>query len=365
MRIVHVVGERGYSGGEVQLRLLLAFLAERGHENRLVLQPAAAFGPVADELGLPHEPVAMRGSLHLGAARRIRRAVRAYAPDLLHLADARAHKLGALAFLGRTRPPTVVTRRIAKDLRRGPVSRRLYGTAVDAVVAISDAVAATVRAVGTDPARIHVIHDGVEPTRFDAWRGRRAEARTAAGLPATHLVIVTAARLDPAKGQATLLAAFARLRRVHPDAFLVLAGEGPERAALEALVAQLGLDGHVELSGRRDVPLLLGAADLACVPSRKEGLSVFALEAQAAGIPVVASRVGGLPEAVADGETGLLVPPGDVDALAHALTALAADPDRRAALGVAGRRRVFAQFTADHMAAATLEVYAAVAALGP
>ena len=234
----------------------------------------------------------------------------------------------------------MVSRRIAKPLGRGPIARWLYGRAVDAVVVISEAVAQTVRAIGVEPTRIHVVHDGVEPQRFEVWRGRRSEARAEAGLPADAAVVVNAARLDPMKGQADLLHAWATVARTHEDAVLVLAGDGPEQAALRTRIGRLGLDANVRLSGRGDVPLLLGAADLACVPSKKEGLSVFALEAQAAGVPVVAARAGGLPEAVADGETGLLFPPGDAPALAGALLALLDDAPRRALFGEAARRRI-------------------------
>jgi glycosyltransferase involved in cell wall biosynthesis len=362
VRILHVVGERGYSGGEVQLAFVLERLRAEGHEQRLVLQPGAAFAEEAARLGLTTVEVAMRGALHVAAARRIRRARRAFDPDLVHLADARAHALGAWAGLPGGRPPTVVSRRVARPLRRDPWHRWLYGRAVDAVVAVSEAVAACVRALGVPAERVHVIHDGVDLACFAPGRLDRAAAREALDLPADALVVASAARLDPRKGQDTLLRAFASLAVSRPAAHLVLAGEGPERARLEALARELGVAERARLPGALDTAELLAAADVACVPSLREGLSVFALEAQAAGRPVVASRVGGLPEAVADGVSGLLVEPADAAALATALGALLDDAARRDDLGRAGRTRAEREFGAARMAERTAALYARVAA---
>jgi glycosyltransferase involved in cell wall biosynthesis len=143
------------------------------------------------------------------------------------------------------------------------------------------------------------------------------------------------------------------------------AGDGAERAALEAQRAALGLDARVRFLGRvDDVAELLAGADVCVMPSRHEGLGVAALEAMAAGVPVVASRVGGLPEAVVDGATGCLVAPDDASALADALGRLVADRDLRRALGAAGAARVRARFSMDAMAAGTLAVYRRLAESG-
>ncbi len=139
---------------------------------------------------------------------------------------------------------------------------------------------------------------------------------------------------------------------------MLAAGEGGEHAVLAARVRTLGLDANVRFLGRvDDVASVLAAADVLVMPSRQEGLGVAALEAMAAGLPVIASRVGGLPEAVVDGATGLLVPPADVPALAAAIARLAADRALARRLGAAGRARVRERFTMAGMAAATLAVY--------
>lgn len=150
-------------------------------------------------------------------------------------------------------------------------------------------------------------------------------------------------RLSEEKGPLVLVEAVARLAKTHPAVHLTIAGSGHQRSEIEARVAALGLDGHVEIAGGvapDRVNALIDAAFLVCVPSLIEGFGLTALEAAWRGRPVVASRVGGLPGLVADGETGLLVPPGDPAALANAVTLLLDDPTRARSMGEKARARV-------------------------
>ncbi len=189
----------------------------------------------------------------------------------------------------------------------------------------------------------------------------RAALRAELGLAPDARVALTVGSLTPQKAQHVLLEAFARAARELPGASLLVAGEGRLRADLEARRDALGLGERVRFLGARaDVPDLMEAADVFALSSVREGLSVTLLEAMRAGRAVVASRVGGNGEAVADGATGMLVPPGDALALAAALRVLLDDPDRAAALGLAGRRRWAGRFTAERMVRETEEIYAAV-----
>lgn len=363
MRVLHIVGERGFSGGEDQLLHVVRALAAAGDENLFILQPDAAFTPHAAAHGSVVATRRMGGSLDVGAARALGRLMRTAGADLVHLADSRAHKLAMLGGAGRGgRPPVVVTRRMDYPIKRPWLGRRLYGPRVAAIVAVSQAVADEITRIGVPPARVHVIHDGVDEAFADGLDGLRAQARADLGLPEDALVFLSLASLRPRKGQRDLIAAFADALSSHAEARLVLAGEGSDREHLEAAAAAAALGDRVLLPGRLDARAALAAADVACVPSLREGLSVFSLEAQLAARPVVASRVGGLVESVAAGETGLLVPPGDRAALAAALATLATDPQRRATLGAAGRARVLAGFTARHMATKTVALYERVAA---
>jgi glycosyltransferase involved in cell wall biosynthesis len=167
-------------------------------------------------------------------------------------------------------------------------------------------------------------------------------------------IVLTPARLDQQKGHAVLLRAAARL----PDVVFVLAGEGPERAALEAQAAALALGERVVFLGQRsDVAQLLGASDAVALPSLFEGTSLAVLEAMAAGRPVVSSAIGGTNELIADGDTGLLVPPGDAAALARALRRVLADDELRAALARRARQRVERDFTPGAMSRRVTGIY--------
>ena len=191
----------------------------------------------------------------------------------------------------------------------------------------------------------------VIPTAVDA--GAVPQARHDGSPPR----VITVGRLAAPKDPVTLVRALAR---VHGSPFTAtIVGDGPDRAAVEAEIRAAGLEGVVELAGERhDVPRLLADADVFVLSTRSEGAPLSVLEAMAAGLPVVASAVGGVPEIVADGATGLLVPPDDAAALAAALEQLLADAALRRRLGAAGRERVRVRFDLAELQRAHLELYA-------
>jgi len=219
----------------------------------------------------------------------------------------------------------------------------------DVLLAVSDGVADHLRRTypGCAP-RVHVVGNGVDPARFPE---RLVPDRARRPQPFTVGFVGT---LKPWHGLGVLVEGFARLRAAVPDAELLVVGDGPEREAVEADLAARGVAGAAELAGAvapERVPELLARMDVAVAPYPPlEGFYFSPLkivEAMAAGLPVVASHVGGLDRLVADGTTGVLVPPGDAAALAAALADLAGDPAARAALGAAGRRAVLAAHTWD------------------
>ena len=190
-----------------------------------------------------------------------------------------------------------------------------------------------------DWGKLHIVHCGVDPAAYAPARGT-----------GDHLLFV--GRLAAVKGLPVLFAALAIARRTRPGLHLTLIGDGPERAGLEAEARALGL--HASFLGYRapaDVAQLLSLADALVLPSFAEGVPVVLMEAMAACLPVIATRVAGVPELVEHGVSGLLVPPGDADALADAIVSVMADPARRAAMGAAGRAQVVAAFDAGAEAA--------------
>ncbi len=354
LAILHVDPERGLGGGEQQVLGLLAHLHAAGHHQRLAADPGGPLARATAARGIAVVPLAIRNHFDVVAGRRLANLLARSRYDILHFHTARAHAMAA--FLGAAPAPRVVTRRMDYRLRGGWYTRRLYNHGVQAVVAISDGVRSALIASGVEAARIHLVPSGVEADRFTPSEARRRAARTGLALADDAWVLAAIGALEERKGHDVLLDALACLR--DPRLTLLVAGDGSRLEALRARVGALGLGSAVRFLGRLDdVAPVLAAADVLVMPSRQEGLGVAALEAMAAGLPVIASRVGGLPEAVVDGDTGLLVPPENAPALADAIVRLADDRPRARALGAAGAARVQARFSMAAMAEGTLAVY--------
>jgi glycosyltransferase involved in cell wall biosynthesis len=212
---------------------------------------------------------------------------------------------------------------------------------------------------GWNEDQIRVVYNGIDPGPAPT-AASRAAARFALGLRADAFAIGAVARLDPVKDLQTLLDAAIGMRE---PAEVVVVGDGPERRALEQRAVAIGVDRFVRFAGHRDdARRLLPAFDAFVNCSTHEGVSLTILEAMAAALPVVATRVGGTPEVVVHDQTGVLIPARDPGALAAVLDRLAHSPERRAALGAEGRRRVEANFTIDRMVSDYVRIYDALEA---
>ena len=214
--------------------------------------------------------------------------------------------------------------------------------------------------------KIVVVRNGIDGARFGNTPETVAQVRAAHGVfpdvSPDALVILCVARLSPEKGVRTLLEAAALLHKTGPPFHLWLAGDGPERDGLQSTAQASALSETVQFLGQcapEEIADLMCAADLLVLPSLTEGLSLAVIEAMASGLPVVASHVGGVPEVVQHGETGLLVPPGDAPALADALQTLLLNANRRETMGRAGRIRAETHFSATRMIHETRAVYEA------
>jgi glycosyltransferase involved in cell wall biosynthesis len=273
-------------------------------------------------------------------------------PDIVHAHSSKVGILGRLAAALARVPIRIYTVHGWSFAAYGGVSGRLYlwlERLVRPLTTATVCVAESTRAQGLagracDPARTVVIHNAVDASSF-------AEARRAEALPR----FVSVGRLAFPKDFATLVEALARIEGEFRAA---LVGEGPDLGEVAAALRRARLIDRVELLGSRDdVPELLASADVFVLSSRSEGFPVSVLEAMAAGLAVVASDVGGVAEAVVDGETGLLVPAGDAEALAAALGRLVQDDGLRGRLGASGRARARARFDLPAFRAAHVELY--------
>lgn len=342
IRIVHVALQLE-TGGLERLLVEFARLADRTRFS-LAFVSLGSGGPIADEIGALGWPVTVLGAppgVRLSLVGRLASLFREHRADVVHshntkplLYAAPAAKLAGVQALIHSR----------HGQRHGAAARhdflfKMASRSVDRMVCVSSEAAARCRAEGLRASSIRTIWNGIDLEKFACAekRGRGA---------------VFVGRLTPEKSVGTLLHATQLALRQDRDFTLRIAGAGVCDAELKALANELGLAQHVEFVGEtREVPALLRSAEMFVLPSRTEGLSLAILEAMASGLPVIATNVGGNPEAVVDGHTGMLVPPGDAQALAAAMLRVRGDTQLAQQMSTAARRRVETHFSVKSMVA--------------
>ncbi|MCZ6692246.1 MAG: glycosyltransferase family 4 protein [Planctomycetota bacterium] len=361
LRVLHCNTQWRLRGGEEQTITLAERLIRQGHGSRLVCQPESPVAAAARERGVPVTPLRMRADADPFAVASLLKVLRKGRYDIVHAHTSHAVGLLALSAPFGGWPARVHTRRIARSVRRPGalgMNRWKYLLGTDACIGISRAVVRQLGEDGLPEDRLALVPSGVDLPTHETHL-HRADL----GLPPRGLIIGIVAHLEEEKGVDILLDAFARIGRSQPSSTLLIVGDGPDRQALQDRSRDLGLDGRVRFLGlRQDVGSILPLMDVYASASRREALGTSILAAQAHGLPVAATRVGGVAEVVADGRTGLLVPTDDPESLAAALDRLGGDRSLRRRLGQAGRARVAERFSTDRMVAGTLEVYRKVLA---
>jgi glycosyltransferase involved in cell wall biosynthesis len=330
--VLHTEASPGWGGQEIRTLAEARWTAERGWRVVLACQRGGRMGLEARAAGLSCHEVAMRGPWDLAAVAQLAGCIRREGVSLVHTHSSIDAWVGGLA--ARLRGvPVVRTRHVSIPIRRGAVFRWL----ADRVVTSGEAIGAMVRAAGVPAARVVAIPAGVQLDGIDAAADAGPAVRRALGLGAP--VVGSVAMFRGSKGHQGLLEAFGRLAARRPGASLLLVGDGIRRAWVEQLAREMGLGGRVVFPGfRPDVPALLAAMDCFVLAStRTEGVPQSLLQAMAARVPVVASAVGGIPEVIEDGVTGLLVPPGDAAALAAAIERVLDEPAGARARAAAAR----------------------------
>lgn len=347
--VVHVVLQLQTGGME---KLLVEF-ARHADRSRFDLRfvSMSGGGPVVEELAaldwpvdVLHAPPGLRPSLVWKLARLLHR----WQADVVHLHNSSPLIYGGPAARLAGVSPVIYTRHGQRHQasRSQTALFRLASRCADRIVCVSDDSASLCLAEGLSRQKVCRIWNGIDTDRF-AFAGPQAAG------PA-----VMVGRLSPEKDVETLIRATSLVVQQQPSFRLEIAGDGISLPSLQKLSAELGLEKHVRFLGAvRDVAGVLGRASLFALPSLTEGISLTLLEAMARGLPVVATRVGGNPEAVTEGQTGLLVPPRSPEALAHAIRRVQTDPHAAAAMGQAGRWRVEQHFDVRSMVQRYESVY--------
>jgi glycosyltransferase involved in cell wall biosynthesis len=342
LSILHTEASVGWGGQELRILTEARGLIARGHEVRVACPPEATIFREAPRFGVPVVALPLR-RVNPRSILAMRKLLAASRPQVVNTHSSVDSWAVALASrLVRGAAPVVRTRHVSIGINKSPGTLWLYRRACARVVTAGERLRRQlIETAGLDPARTVSVPTGVDSTRFVP--GDRAAARRALGLPPAAFAAGVVATLRIGKGHRFLLEAWSRLQ--DRDARLLVVGSGPQEEALRAQVAALGLGERVVLAGNQDdVVPWLQAMDLFVLPSLHEGVPQVIVQAQMCGVPVVATNVGGIPEAVADGVTGVLVPPEDVEALRGAIASLAQDAGRRRALGAAARDAAVRRF---------------------
>jgi glycosyltransferase involved in cell wall biosynthesis len=358
---LHIDSARSWRGGQNQVLLTVNGLRAIGQRASLVAHPGGELRRRAAE-GLELIPLAPRTEMDLTAAWRLARVLRRLKPDVVHAHDPHGIAMAGLALSmagPAVSPPLVASRRVDFHLKGNSFSRWKYRQ-VDCFIAASEAIRRMLLEDGIPEERTVTVHEGIDIEHVLA--APPIDVHEAFWLPHHAPVVGNVAALVPHKGQRYLIEAARLVVPRIPDARFVILGEGELREHLERQVREYHLEKHVLLPGfRTDVLGCIKGFDLFAMSSVTEGLGTSLLDAMACARPVVATRTGGIPEVVADGQTGLLVPPRNHGAMADAIVRLLESDEERAGMGSAGFARVQALFSVERMVAGTAAVYARVA----
>ena len=368
IRVALLIDHLEMGGAERILCDLAPRLLQFGVDPRVCILDGRRDGPLAESLracGIPVSRAAFNRLLDPRAVYNLYVYLRALAPDVVHTQLECANTVGT--FLGRVIGAATLTTLHTVEPKscvgRGDLRLRAERLAIrqwaDQILCVSRALLDQSRAIWRLPTgRLRVVYNGIDLAQFAPAGAATLPIRCELGLAPTDLVITTVAVLRRPKGLEFMVHALAGLVHIYPQLRYLVVGDGEDRARLEQLVAELGLTGHVVFSGvRTDVERVLQAADIFVLPSLTEALPTVIAEAGAAGLPVVATAVGGTAEMVDDGRSGFLVRPGDAIALATACARLLADRALRGRMGSRGREIAYTRFDLGRQAQELAQTY--------
>jgi glycosyltransferase involved in cell wall biosynthesis len=364
LRILHISSARALGGGERHLADLANALSRRGHEVYAALVPRS---PLNQELNaLPRQNIftlRLRNALDIGSALELGRLMRKQRIEIVHAHMARDYPLAALAARRAGNAALIVTRHVLFPLNKLHV---LTLSRAARIIAVSEAVARALSAQKLFPQdRLSIVRNGIDVERFDVGKNgfnREAFCRNA-GVAPGRLLVATLGEIKQLKGQEEFLRAASLIARRFGEVDFIIAGcdtsrTGEHRARTERLITELDLHGRVHLTGwLDDVAPLLAATDVFVSASHTESFGITIVEAMASGAAVVATATEGAREIIEDGVTGLLVPLGDVEALASAIVRLLEDAPERKRLGARAREVARTRFSLERMVAQTEQIY--------
>lgn len=358
--VLYVIATLDRAGAEHQMTMLVTRLDRSRFAPKVACLTRG--GPLEDRLraaGVPYEIIGKRRKWDAGAVRALKRIIREHGTRVIHTWLFAGNAYGRWAARACDVPVVVASERSVDEWRswRHRFIDRHLAKRTDAVVANCRAVRDFVIREGIDHARVRIIENAIDLDAFDAAVCDEPRDGVLDDLD-DRFVVIQAGRFEPQKGLPDLIEAVRVVRESAPEVMLVLAGDGPDRPAIERLVIDLDLEDHVRLIGLRDdLPPLLARSDAVVLASLWEGLPNVVIDAMAARRPVIATDVGGCPELIEDGRTGLIVPPRESALLADAILRIHEDPALGLELGTAARAAVETRFAVERMVNAYQTLY--------
>ncbi|MEZ4653035.1 MAG: glycosyltransferase family 4 protein [Candidatus Eisenbacteria bacterium] len=361
--MLHLDTGTEWRGGQQQVLYLTQGLQELGVISVVATPQGSPLAAQLRQRNLPVIEIAYSAPYAPKVVRRVQRILSDRTWNILHMHTSHAHTLGFLSLRlppprAFHRPAFVVSRRVDFVPNGDPLSRLKYTSAGQFFLCVSDAIREILEEYGIPARSLYVVRSGVAVNGRRPGPDARRALRRELHVPENAFLLGAIGQLVPHKGHRYLLDAMTAVRETIPEAHLVVIGEGNLESDLRKQAAHLGLNGSITFAGYRPGAIsYLPAFDLFVHASVEEGLGTSILDAEAAGIPVVATRAGGIPEAVSEGESALLVAPAETGALAHAILELGRNAERRSAMGEAGRRFVSREHSDRHMVEETLAAY--------
>lgn len=353
--LLHTESSMGWGGQEMRTLRELLFLPRETIRPLLACRPGSQIGRRAMAREVHVVEVPMRGNFDPLALGKLLALYRRERVDLVHTHSSADSWMASMAAkLCPRRPLVLRTRHLICPFK----NRLIYSFMADRVITTGEETRQyMIREKGIDPRKVATIYSGVDLNKFNP-EGEHGDLRAELGIPPEAPVLGTAAVLRYAKGHEYLLEAMSGILASFPQTKLIIAGEGPREEILRGIIAGRKLGASVFLLGfQENIPRVLNTLDIFLFPSTEESLGQAPTEAMAMGKPVVASRVGGLPELVQDGETGYLVSPADPKAIAEKVLLLLRDPQLRREMGARGRKFVEARFDSRLMIARLTRLY--------
>ncbi|MDR4480000.1 MAG: glycosyltransferase family 4 protein [Nitrospira sp.] len=366
MNILIAESSTAVGGQELAVLLHAERLLKRGHRLRLVLEPRSPIMAMASERGLPVEPFVMRQwrlPLSILAFRALLKRER---PDIVHVNSSRDSWIAALStHLLTPRPKVIRTRHISAPLNNNAATHLLYRRLFDMVIVTGGERNRQdlIQRDGLAPERVAAFPIGLDVEYFSPAKPRQ-DIRSELGIPPGHLLVGIISYLRDYKGHRYFVEAAAKVLKQHQAVAFLIVGEGPEEQNIRGQIERLGMTADVRLLGFRDDLLdVFRSLDLFVIPTVEgDTIPQVLMQALAIGLPVVSTTTGSIPDVLADGEAGFIVPPRDPDALAERIGRLLTDPALRAAMGRRGRQTVEQSYSIDRMVDELERVYRRVIA---